>query len=89
MEARGQFTFYASFGAAIKRIKKKADRADAYDALVNYALYGIEPDMDALPDAAAVVFDLVRPTLDSSRKKANGAKNRQGEKQAEDTEKIW
>lgn len=80
MEAREQFTFYASFGAAIKRIKKKADRADAYDALVNYALYGIEPDMDALPDAAAVVFDMARPILESGRKKAAGAKNKESDK---------
>lgn len=72
--SRGQFTFYASFASALSRIKKKADRADAYDAICNYALYGTEPDMDKLPDSAAIAFDLIRPTLDSSRRKAESGK---------------
>ena len=44
MTVRTQFTFYESFYKAISRIKKKADRADAYDAICKYALTGIEPD---------------------------------------------
>ena len=72
--SRGQFTFYASFASALSRIKKKADRADAYDAICNYALYGTEPDMDKLPDSAAIAFDLIRPTLDSSRRNAESGK---------------
>lgn len=71
---RGQFTFYASFASALSRIKKKADRADAYDAICNYALYGTEPDMEKLPDSAAIAFDLIRPTLDASRRKAESGK---------------
>lgn len=72
---RSQFTFYASFLRALQRIKKKADRCDAYDAICNYALLGIEPDMDLLPDSAAIAFDLIRPTLDTSaRKAASGMK---------------
>ena len=42
----------------------------AYDAIVDYALYGAEPDMAILPNAAAIAFDLIRPTLDASRRKA-------------------
>lgn len=72
--SRGQFTFYASFASALSRIKKKADRADAYDAICNYALYGTDPDMDKLPDSAAIAFDLIRPTLDASRRKAESGK---------------
>lgn len=71
---RNQFTFYASFASALSRIKKKSDRADAYDAICNYALYGIEPDMDKLPDSAAIAFELIRPNLDSSKRKAENGK---------------
>lgn len=71
---RSQFTFYASFASALSRIKKKADRADAYDAICNYALFGTEPDMDKLPDSAAIAFDLIRPTLDASKRKAESGK---------------
>lgn len=71
---RNQFTFYASFASALSRIKKKSDRADAYDAICNYALFGIEPDMDKLPDSAAIAFELIRPTLDASRRKAENGK---------------
>jgi hypothetical protein len=74
MAEREQFTFYSSFAKSIKRIKKAADRAAAYDAIVDYALYGILPDLDKLPDAAAIVFELSKPNLDSSRRKAENGK---------------
>ena len=72
--ARGQFTFYGSFASALARIKKKADRADAYDAICNYALYGAEPDLERLSDAAAIAFELIRPNLDASRRKAESGR---------------
>lgn len=72
--ARKQFTFYESFASALNRIKKKQDRADAYDVIVNYALYGLEPNMDKLPDSAAIAFELIRPNLDASRRKAESGK---------------
>ena len=71
---RTQFTFYESFSRAIGRIKKKADRADAYDAICAYALYGTEPNIDKLSDAAAIAFELIKPNLDASRRKANSGK---------------
>lgn len=70
MDARKQFTFYQSYAEAVARIRKKADRADAYDAIVNYALYGTEPDQEKLSDSAAIAFGLIRPVLDTGRKKA-------------------
>lgn len=74
---RKQFTFYESFYRAVHRIKKKSDRADAYDAICAYALYGDEPDLGALSDAAAIAFELSKPNLDASRKKAeNGSRTR-------------
>ena len=79
---RGQFTFYASYASAVARIKSKAARCDAYDAIVNYAIHGIEPALDSLPDAAAIAFDLIRPVLDKSAKKAESGKQG-GSKQTE------
>lgn len=73
-EGRTQFTFYESFFKSVARIRKAEDRAAAYDTICAYALYGQEPDLDALPDAAAVVFELARPNLDASRRKAKNGK---------------
>ena len=82
-ETRSQFTFYDSFYRALSRIKKKADRADAYDAIVTYALTGVEPDLDKLPDAAAIAFEVIKPNLDASRKKAaSGKQGGKAKKQA-------
>lgn len=71
---RTQFTFYESFFTALRRIRRKSDRADAYDAICAYALYGTEPDLDKLSDSAAIAFSLVRPNLDASRRKAKSGK---------------
>ena len=71
---RSQFTFYRSFASAIQRIRKDADRAKAYDAICNYALDGKEPDLSGLPDAAAIAFELIKPNLDASKRKAENGK---------------
>lgn len=71
---RSQFTFYASFAKAAERIRKKADRCDFYDAVKDYAIYGKEPEWEALSDTVAVAFELVRPTLDASKRKAENGK---------------
>ena len=72
---RSHITFFISYFTAIRRIKKKTDRCDAYDALLDYAFHDIMPDFDRLPDAAAIAFELVKPNIDSSKKKAeSGAK---------------
>lgn len=71
---RTQFTFYESFLKAVSRIKKKADRCDAYDAICNYAMYGVVPDLDNLPDSVAIAFELSKPNLDASRRKAKSGK---------------
>ena len=72
---RKQFTFYASFYQAVSRIKNKAARCDAYDAICAYALTGNPPDLDKLPDAAAIAFDLIKPNLDASKRKADAGKS--------------
>ena len=71
---RSQFTFYESFERAISRIKNKTARADAYDAIIGYALHGKEPDLDKLPQNAAIAFELIKPTLNASAKKAKAGK---------------
>lgn len=73
-EKRGQFTFYESFAMALRRIRRLNERCHAYDAIVNYALYGTEPEAEKLGDTAAVAFELIRPHLDSSRRKAEAGK---------------
>ena len=71
---RKQFTFYDSFRRAAQRIKNKAHRCVFYDALTEYALTGAEPDLDSLPDSVAIAFELSRPNLDASRRKAASGK---------------
>ena len=71
---RAQFTFYRSFANALRRIRKDADRAKAYDAICDYALDGKEPDLSGLPDSAAIAFELVKPNLDASKRKAESGK---------------
>lgn len=75
MDERTQFTFYASFFDAVSRIKKKADRADAYDAICAYALREEDPDFSQMSDAAQIAFLLIKPNLDSSRRKAKSGKD--------------
>lgn len=75
MDERTQFTFYASFFDAVSRIKKKADRVDAYDAICAYALREEDPDFSKMSDAAQIAFLLIKPNLDSSRRKAKSGKD--------------
>lgn len=71
---RNQFTFYDSFYRAVKRIRKPADRAMAYDAICAYALTGEEPDIEKMPDSVAIVFEMIKPNLVASRRKAESGK---------------
>lgn len=74
MEQRSQFTFYDSFYRAVRRIRKAADRAMAYDAICAYALTGEEPDTEKMPDSVAIAFEMIKPNLDASRRKAESGK---------------
>ena len=64
---RGQFTFYASFFAAVERLPKSR-RYEALSAIIRYGLDGEEPG--ELKGAVGSVFTLVRPNLDNARVKA-------------------
>ena len=74
-EVRNQFTFYRSFFEAVFKIKNKAARAEAYDAICKYALFNDAPDVDKMSDASAIAFMLIKPNLDASRRKAKSGKN--------------
>ena len=81
---RTQFTFYESFFKAISRIKKKQDRADAYDMICAYALYQKDPDLDTASDAVAIAFELLRPVLDKAKERAESGKKGGSKPEAND-----
>ncbi len=66
-EPRNQFTFYRSYFDALVVLPKK-DKADAILAVCAYALYEEIPS--GLSPAASAMFQLIKPTLDSGRRKA-------------------
>lgn len=65
---------YESIYKSLQRIRNKKDRSDAYDAICAYALYNTEPNLETASDAVAIAFELIRPVLDSARKKAESGK---------------
>ena len=74
---RGQFTFYRSYYEAVKHLNK-SDRATVLMAICAYAL---DEELPSLSGTPAAIFALVKPTLDTSRKKAESGK-RGGEHEA-------
>lgn len=68
---RAQFTFYRSYWEALQTLPKK-DRLQAYEAITDYALNGTEPN---LTGPASTAFILIRPTLDTGRKRAAAGKS--------------
>ena len=69
--ARKQFTFYKSYYDAISDLPKK-DQSALILAVCAYAIYEEPPK--GLSIAASTAFKLIKPTLDSGRKKAeNGS----------------
>ena len=64
---RNQFTFYRSYYDAIQALSKR-DQSALILAVCAYGLYETEPK--GLSNAAFTAFNLIKPTLDSGRKKA-------------------
>ena len=68
---RESFVFYKSFFEALSCLDKDA-KADCFDAIAQYALYGEVPDISG---AAKAVFVSVKPQIDANnRRYANGCK---------------
>lgn len=79
-DPRNQFTFYRSYFEAIEPLPKK-DRSAIILAVCEYGLYETEPK--GLSPVAMACFNLIRPTLDSGRKKAaNGKQGGKSSKQS-------
>lgn len=64
---RNQFTFYKSYYDAIQELPKR-DQSALILAICAYAIYETPPK--GLSIAASTAFKLIKPTLDSGRKKA-------------------
>ena len=60
------FIFYESFYAAIKLLPKE-EKADAYEAIAEYSLKGIEPS--DLQGMAKVIFTMAKPQIDANTKR--------------------
>lgn len=67
---RMQFTFYRSYYEAIRALPKK-DQTAVLLAVCAYALDNKEPNLSG---TAKAVFTLIRPTLDTSRRKSQSGK---------------
>lgn len=75
---RGQFTFYRSYYEAVKNMKK----TDAAALLMAVCAYALDGEEIPLSGAARAAFCLIKPTLDSGRKKAEERERRKSEKRA-------
>lgn len=71
---REQFTFHISFARAADRITDPVARCAFYDAIQRFALFGEEPDLDALPAIVAVAVELIMPQLVVAQKKASAGR---------------
>ena len=70
---RKQFTFYESFYDALVKLPTEQAQKGAW-VITTYALTGRMPDEELEP-ALDVAFTLIKPVLDSARKKSQGAVN--------------
>lgn len=76
---RSQFTFYSSFWEAVKCLPDEMF-VPTIKAICGYALDGIVPELDPIPMA---LFSVIKPNLDSSRRKAENGKRGGNTKQTE------
>ena len=68
---RDSFIFYRSFFESFDGLSKK-DKLLLFDAICNYALNDIEPDLSGVPSA---MFKLLKPQLDANKRRfENGCK---------------
>ena len=72
---RNQFTFYRSYYESLIELPEE-EQAQTLLAVIRYAIYGSLPQK--LPVSGKVAFNLIKPTLDSARKKAAAGKAGEG-----------
>lgn len=71
MEERSTFQFFRSFYDAARKIPDKEMQADFLMAICEYALNGNSPEETGIIGA---LFELVKPNLDTSRKRAQAGR---------------
>lgn len=89
MADRKQMTFYVSFWDAINNLSKK-DQLPVFRAVISYGLFGTHEEKLTISQNA--FFSLIKPVLDSARKKSNsgkqgGSKRKQNESKPEANDK--
>lgn len=71
MADRERFTFFKSFREALQCLPRD-QRLDVYEAIIDYALEGIEPELDGVAEGFFIAF---KPNIDSSNNSiASGSK---------------
>ena len=81
---RDGFVFYRSFFESFSDLSKK-DKLVLFDALCNYALNGVEPELTGTPSA---IFKLLKPQVDANtRRYENGLKGGRPRKNQEETKR--
>lgn len=70
LNMRDSFIFYRSFAEALEKLNQKS-RLRCYDAIVAYALNGIEQDLDGIESA---IFMLIKPQIDANNKRFENGK---------------
>ena len=74
MPERKGFTYYRSFRDAICELSIE-ERLQIYEAIADYALDGIDPDMSQMNSAVRMAWRLIRPYLEADRTRwENGCK---------------
>lgn len=76
---RDVFTFFASYRTATAKLDD-AVRLAVYDAIMDYALFDIEPVFEDV--VVEAIFNLIKPTMDANNRKRDGG-SRGGSKQPE------
>lgn len=89
MADRKQMTFYVSFWDAINNLSKK-DQLPVFRAVISYGLFGTHEEKLTVSQNA--FFSLIKPVLDSARKKSvsgkqGGSKRKQSESKPEANDK--
>ena len=93
-EEKNSFVFYKSYYEAIKELDKDS-QYKIYNAIIQYALYGIDPkndtNFDTKLDANLLpIFVLIKPNIDSANNRynasvSNGRKGRKTSKKPRKT----
>lgn len=65
-----KFIFHESYFQAIQMIKNNDDRAIAYDVICEYALNGNFPNLEKIPESAAIAFFLIQDRIELSEKRS-------------------